>query len=133
MKGQIGRVALAVALSAVAVALLVVGVSAGPAAQPSPRVVAADAPPPATIASRYPLAAGPTAEEIQLVVYERAYSECASTDFELLASKYKAAEISKRGVAAVVGRAWASYFRAGRDAIRDGRDGCLLGQRDRGS
>jgi hypothetical protein len=127
VKGHIGRVA--VALAAVAVVLLIGGVTADPDAQPPPLAVAADAAP-AAVASRYPLATGSTPEEIQLVVFERAYSECASSDLELLASKYKAADVSKRGVAAVVGRAWASYFRAGRDAIRDGRDGCLLGQRD---
>jgi ABC-type Fe3+-hydroxamate transport system substrate-binding protein len=80
---------------------------------------------------RYPLATGTTPENVQITVYERAYSECASTEDALLASKYKAADTTPDGVAAVVGRAWASYFRAGPDAVQDGRDGCLQGQQDR--
>jgi len=75
----------------------------------------------------YPLESSTTPEDVQLAVYERAYSECASTDLALLASKYKAADTSNKGVAAVVGRAWASYFKAGQDAVGDGRDGCLQG------
>jgi hypothetical protein len=79
----------------------------------------------------YPLAAGTTPESVQIAVYERAYSECASTEDALLASKYKAEDTSPEGVAAAVGRAWASYFKAGQDAVQDGRDGCLQGQQDR--
>jgi hypothetical protein len=75
----------------------------------------------------YPLESSTTPEDVQLAVYERAYSECASTDLALLASKYKAADTSDNGVAVVVGRAWASYFKAGQDAVGDGRDGCLQG------
>ena len=79
----------------------------------------------------YPLSTGRTPRAVQLSVYERAYSECASTEDELLASKYKAADKSPEGVAAVVGRAWASYFKAGQDAVQDGQDGCQQGQQDR--
>ena len=79
----------------------------------------------------YPLSAGTTPESVQITVYERAYSECASTEDTLLASKYKAADESPDGVAAAVGRAWASYFKAGQDAVQDGQDGCLQGQQDR--
>lgn len=79
----------------------------------------------------YPLTTLPTPKDVQLLIFERAYSECASTEAELLASKYKAADKSKQGVAAIVGRAWASYFNAGEDAVQDGLDGCLQGQRDR--
>ena len=79
----------------------------------------------------YPLAPGTTPEQVQILVFERAYSECASTETELLASKYKSANTSSEGVAAAVGRAWASYFDAGQDAVTDGRDGCLQGQADR--
>jgi hypothetical protein len=79
----------------------------------------------------YPLATGTTPENVQIAVYERAYSECASTEDALLASKYKAADTSPEGVAAIVGRAWASYFKAGEDAVQDGLDGCLQGQKDR--
>jgi hypothetical protein len=79
----------------------------------------------------YPLSTGRTPRAVQLTVYERAYSECASTEDQLLASKYKAADTSPEGVAAVVGRAWASYFKAGQDAVQDGQDGCHQGQLDR--
>ncbi len=79
----------------------------------------------------YPLSTGRTPRSVQLSVYERAYSECASTEVELLASKYKAADTSPEGVAKVVGRAWASYFKAGQDAVQDGQDGCQQGQQDR--
>jgi hypothetical protein len=79
----------------------------------------------------HPLAAGTTPKSVQLLVFERAYSECASTEVGLLASKYSVADKSEEGVAAVVGRAWASYFKAGRDAVQDGRDGCRQGQQDR--
>jgi hypothetical protein len=75
----------------------------------------------------YPLGSSPTPENVRISVYERAYSECASTDLELLAAKYKVEDTSKEGVAAVVGRAWASYFDAGQDAVGGGRDGCLQG------
>jgi hypothetical protein len=81
----------------------------------------------------YPLATGRTPRAVQITVYERAYSECASTEDALLASKYKAADTSPEGVAAVVGRAWASYFKAGQDAVQDGQDGCRQGQQDRSS
>ena len=67
---------------------------------------------------------------MQNAVFERAYSECASTEDDLLASKYKAADTSPEGVAAVVGRAWASYFKAGQDAVQDGQHGCQQGQQD---
>ena len=79
----------------------------------------------------HPLAPGTTPANVQLAVYERAYSECATTEDALLASKYKAEDTSSDGVAAIVGRAWASYFKAGQDAVQDGTDGCLQGQADR--
>ena len=132
MSAKIGRAVVAAALLAVGVGLLVGGVASDPAAVEEKRAASTST----TIgkpASRYPLAAGPTAQEIQLVVFERAYSECASSDLELLAAKYKAAGTSSRAVAAIVARAWASYFSAGADAVEDGRAGCLQGLRDRGS
>ena len=79
----------------------------------------------------HPLATGTTPKNVQIAVYERAYSECATTEDALLASKYKSEDTSSDGVAAIVGRAWASYFKAGQDAVQDGRDGCLQGQADR--
>jgi len=79
----------------------------------------------------HPLATGTTPKSVQLLVFERAYSECASTEAGLLASKYNIADKSEEGVAAVVGRAWASYFKAGQDAVQDGQDGCRQGQQER--
>ncbi len=79
----------------------------------------------------HPLAPGTTPASVQTAVYERAYSECASTEDALLASKYKAEDTSSEGVAAIVGLAWASYFKAGQDAVQDGQDGCQQGQKDR--
>lgn len=81
----------------------------------------------------HPLSAGTTPANVQLLVYERAYSECSRTEDALLAAKYKSEDTSSAGVAAIVGRAWASYFNAGQDAVQDGRDGCLQGQADRSS
>jgi hypothetical protein len=124
------RAAVIASLVLLAVALLIGGVAASRDAdepeQSSPATTEAP------LDDRYPLTAGPTSASVQNAVFERAYSECASTKLELLASKYKVADTSAQGVAAVVGRAWASYFKAGPDAVPDGRDGCLQGQGDRG-
>ena len=75
----------------------------------------------------YPLSTLPTPPKVQTLVFERSYSECSTTEQKLLASKYKAADKSKQGVATAVGRGWASYFKGGQDAVADGRDGCLQG------
>jgi hypothetical protein len=109
-----------------AVGLVVGGVSAnradddGSATEPAATTAPVETDP-------YPLASSTTPEDVQTAVYERAYSECASTELALLASKYKAADTTEQSVAAIVGRAWASYFKAGQDAVADGRDGCLQG------
>ena len=81
----------------------------------------------------YPLSTSTTPKDVQLLVFERAYSECASTKPDLLASKYKAADTSEPAVAKIVALAWASYFKAGPDAVQDGLEGCLQGQKDRSS
>ena len=128
MSSRIRWIAVAVGL---VVLLLVGGVSASRLADDEPTTEAA-----ATASSEpdpYPLATGTTPDELQLVIYERAYSECASTELVALAAKYKAADESPEGVAAAVGRGWASYFKAGPDAVPDGRDGCLQGQQQRSS
>lgn len=126
MKRYIGRTLLVVAVAVMAVGLLVVGGAAEDEGDQQPEREAAPA---ATTAVEdpYPLADGVTPDEIRLAVFERSYSECASYGLDQLAAKYKAADTSKQGVAAAVGRAWASYFKAGRDAAREGRAGCLQG------
>ena len=73
----------------------------------------------------YPLATGVTPREIQDMVFERAYSECATGDPLALAAKYKTEDTSDEGVAEAVGRGWASYFKAGSDAAEQGQAGCL--------
>lgn len=113
-------------MALVAVGLLVVGGAAEDQRDQQPEPEAAPAMTTA-LEDPYPLADGVTPGEIRLAVFERSYSECASYDLDQLAAKYKSADTSKQGVAAAVGRAWASYFKAGRDAAREGRAGCLQG------
>lgn len=74
-----------------------------------------------------PLSTLPTPENIQTLVYERAFSECASYDVARLAGKYNVAVKSEENVALAVGEGWARQFSAGQDAVADGRDGCLQG------
>ena len=74
-----------------------------------------------------PLSTLPTPENVQTLVYERAFSECGSYDVERLAGKYNVAVKSEENVALAVGEGWARQFGAGQDAVADGRDGCLQG------
>ncbi len=131
MSSRVRRIAVGAGL---ALLLLVGGVSANRLADDD-ESSGADATTTATTEpDPYPLATGTTPKEVQTAVFERAYSECASNDDNAaLAAKYKTSDLSAEGVAAAVGRGWASYFKAGRDAVQDGRDGCLQGQRDRSS
>jgi hypothetical protein len=72
----------------------------------------------------------PTSETVKLAIFERAYSECASTKIDLLAAKYKAAKKTKPIVATVVARGWVKYYEGGEDAVSEGRAGCLQGFKD---
>lgn len=131
MSSRVRRISIAIGL-VLALGLLIGGVSANRLAdddEGTATTEAAETTP--GVDDPYPLTTLPTPADVQTAIFERAYSECASTEDVLLASKYKAADRSKRGVAEVVGRAWASYFKAGRDAVQDGLDGCLQGQQDR--
>ena len=74
-----------------------------------------------------PLSTLPTPEAVQTQVFERALSECASYDVARLAGKYNVAVITEQNVAQAVAEAWVRQFKAGRDALTDGRDGCLQG------
>ncbi len=78
-------------------------------------------------ASTTTASAPPTPDSLKTAVFERSYSECASTDFELLVAKYKVADKTRPGVATAVGLAWIETMRAGEDALADGRSGCLQG------
>lgn len=82
---------------------------------------------PATTAAT--ASAPPTAENVKLAVFERAFSECATYDVARLSGKYKVAVKTKGNVATAVARGWTKFFRAGEDAIPDGRAGCLQGFR----
>jgi hypothetical protein len=79
-----------------------------------------------TTAETTAIPAGPTPENVRIAIFERAYSECASTKFALLANKYKVAKKTKPRVATAVAVAWTKYFKGGKDAIREGRAGCRL-------
>ena len=74
-----------------------------------------------------PLSTLPTPESVQTLVFERAFSECASYDVPSLAGKYNVAVQTKENVARAVAEGWARQFNAGQDALTDGRDGCLQG------
>lgn len=129
MSSRIRWIAVAVVI---AVLLLVGGVSANRLSDDEPAATEA-ATTTATETDPYPLATGTTPTDVQTAIFERAYSECASTELPALAAKYKTSDTSKEGVAAAVGRGWASYFKAGSDAVQDGQDGCLQGQQQRSS
>jgi type IV pilus biogenesis protein CpaD/CtpE len=72
-------------------------------------------------------AAVTTPDGLKLAVYERAYSECASTELARLTAKYKVADKTKTGVASAVAQEWVEFLQAGQDAVSDGRSGCLQG------
>ena len=74
-----------------------------------------------------PLSTAPTPEALQTLIFERAFSECASYDIPRLAGKYNVAVQTKENIAKAVAEAWARQFSAGQDALADGRDGCLQG------
>ena len=130
MSSRVRRIAVGAGLALV---LLVGGVSANRLADDDEQSSTDAATTATTEPDPYPLASGTTPKDVQTAVFERAYSECASNDNAALAAKYKTTDLSAEGVAAAVGRGWASYFKAGRDAVQDGQDGCLQGQQDRSS
>ena len=129
MSSRLVRIAVAVGLVAL---LLIGGVAANRLADDEPAATEAGT----TVTTEtdpYPLSDSTTPEDVQIAIYERSYSECASTELLALAAKYKTSDTSKEGIAEAVGRGWASYFKAGRDSVQDGRDGCLQGQEQRSS
>ena len=73
----------------------------------------------------------PTSETVKLAIFERAYSECASTELNALAAKYKLTSTAEDVLAEGVGRGWVKFFESGEDAVPDGRAGCLSGLSDR--
>lgn len=111
-----------------ALVVLIVGIFAGSSADDEPEGTTSG---PTTTQSAQsgeePLSTLPTPENVQTLVYERAFSECASYDVGRLAGKYNVAVKSEENVALAVGEGWARQFGAGQDAVADGRDGCLQG------
>jgi hypothetical protein len=106
-----------------AVGLIVGGVSANRADDDDTPTATAEE----SVDTRPPLSTLPTPEAVQTQVFERALSECASYDVARLAGKYNVAVITEQSVAQAVAEAWVRQFKAGRDALTDGRDGCLQG------
>lgn len=84
-----------------------------------------------TTESIAPASTLPTSETVKLAIFERAYTECASTELKALAAKYKLRNTTTDVLATGVGQAWVQYFKGGQDAFMDGRQGCLAGLRDR--
>lgn len=80
---------------------------------------------PQTTAATTTEPAGPTSEAVKNAIFERSYSECASTERAPLAGKYKLADQKDETLATGVGRGWVKYFKASDDALPDGRAGCL--------
>lgn len=113
-------------IAGVGMALLVIGISAGgspdEAETTQPATTTAS-----TLPGEEPLSTLPTPENVQTLVYERAFSECASYDVARLAGKYNVEVRTQENVAQAVGEGWARQFSAGQDAVADGRDGCLQG------
>jgi ABC-type uncharacterized transport system auxiliary subunit len=65
-------------------------------------------------------------------IYERAYTECASTSLSLLAGKYHVASTTPDNVAKAVGAAWSDRYGGGDTGTRYGEAGCHDGFNSRG-
>ena len=65
-------------------------------------------------------------------IYERAYSECASTSMANLAGKYHVASKTPDNVAKAVGAGWSDRYGGGDTGTRYGEAGCHDGLNSRG-
>jgi hypothetical protein len=65
-------------------------------------------------------------------IYERAYTECASTSLADLAGKYKVASTTPGNVAKAVGAAWSDRYGGGETGTKYGEAGCHDGLKSRG-
>ena len=110
-----------------ALVVLMVGIFAGSSSDDEPEGTTSGPRTTQSAELEEPLSTLPTPENVQTLVYERAFSECASYDIARLAGKYNVAVKSEENVALAVGEGWARQFGAGQDAVADGRDGCLQG------
>ena len=111
----------------IAVAVLIVGISASGSEDESKLSTTSASTTTTAQPGEEPLSTLPTPENIQTLVFERSYSECATYKLVNLAGKYNVAVKSEENVALAVGEGWARQLNAGQDAIADGRDGCLQG------
>jgi hypothetical protein len=68
----------------------------------------------------------PPASRQASTVYERAYSECSSTELDLLAGKYNVSP-NRTAIAQAVGAAWVDTLGAGPSAVDAGVSGCRDG------
>ena len=84
-----------------------------------------------TTESIAPASTLPTSESVKVAIFERAYSECASTEPNALKAKYNLRDTTNQVLATGVAQAWIKFFQANQDAFPDGRDGCLQGLQDR--
>jgi hypothetical protein len=60
-------------------------------------------------------------------IYERAYSECASTSLKELAGKYQVANPTANAVSKAVGAAWSKRYHGGDTGTTIGESGCQDG------
>ena len=65
-------------------------------------------------------------------IYERAYTECASTSLANLAGKYHVASTTPDNVAKAVGAGWSDRYGGGDTGTRYGEAGCRDGLKSRG-
>ena len=70
--------------------------------------------------------AATTPDAVTNAIWERSYSECASSSVLQLAAQYKVDQTDD-AVSAAVARDWNERFEGGPDAIAVGREGCLQG------
>ena len=73
-------------------------------------------------------AAVETPDELKNAVFERSYSDCASFSVKQLAATH-AVQARRDLIAHAVASSWVERFGAGTDAVKSGKDGCLLGFR----
>jgi len=60
-------------------------------------------------------------------IYERAYTECASTSLSELKGKYKVARPTIDNISKAVGAAWSDRFQGGAEGTKIGESGCRDG------
>jgi outer membrane murein-binding lipoprotein Lpp len=64
-------------------------------------------------------------------IYERAYTECASTSLSELKGKYKVARPTIDSISKAVGAAWSDRYQGGAEGTKIGESGCRDGYNSR--